>query len=176
MADGSLTHCAGARPAHDGRCPGTADQAVEAVAFSPDGRTIAAAGANGLARLWRMDGWRAAGEFPHEKKVYAVAFSPDGRMLGTARGDSAWVWECATRRRLARITHDNDRDITTVAFRPDGRALATASLDGTARVWSLRAADLVAEACARLPPDLEARVQREYLPGERPGKICPNVP
>jgi hypothetical protein len=65
------------------------------------------------------------------------------------------------------------------AFHTDGRVqamLATASLDGTARVWTLRAADLIAEACARLLRDLEARVQREYLHGERPAKICPDLP
>gem|GEM_PF-2360115 len=65
------------------------------------------------------------------------------------------------------------------AFHTDGRVpamLATASLDRTARVWNRRAADLIAEACACLPRDLEARVQREYLHRERPGKICPNVP
>jgi hypothetical protein len=107
-------------------------------------------------------------DFPH--------IAPQTPERAVSSAGIPWVCEIATLRRLARITHDNDRDITTIAFRPDWRVLATASLDGTARVWSLRAADLVAEACTRLPRDLEARVQREYLRGDRPGTDLPGPP
>ncbi|MEE8305208.1 MAG: serine/threonine protein kinase, partial [Candidatus Tectomicrobia bacterium] len=61
------------------------DSWVSAVAFSPDGTTLATASGDGTARLWRLPAGEPLGKpMQHGSRVRAVAFSPDGQMLFAA--------------------------------------------------------------------------------------------
>jgi WD40 repeat protein len=113
-----------------------------AVAFSPDGRTLATGGGDfdspkrrGEGQLWDVAGGRLLARLQgHGREVMAVAFSPDGRTVATgSRDGSARLWEAATGRPGPVLAH---RDwVTAVAFSPDGRRVLTASRDGTAHLW-----------------------------------------
>ena len=58
--------------------------------------------------------------------VNSVAFSPDGKYVVSGSGDStARVWEAATGREVARMTHDDG--VHSVAFSPDGKYVVSGS-------------------------------------------------
>jgi WD40 repeat protein len=67
---------------------------VLTAAVSPDGKLVAAAGKEGVVRVWDAATGKEAGNFRgHAKLVRTVAFSPDGTRLVTASDDgTSRVW------------------------------------------------------------------------------------
>ena len=72
---------------------------INAVAFSPDGKLLAAGDDDGTVRTWDRATRRAIGApLNGDPRVLGVAFSPDGKLLATAGGDGyARLWNIATR-------------------------------------------------------------------------------
>lgn len=63
-----------------------------------------------------------------------------------------------------------------MSLSPDERCLATASLDSMNRLWYLKPADLIAEACRRLTRNLTPEEWRQYVgdePTRQPARVCP---
>src|SRR5206468_689825 len=71
---------------------------VQAVAFSPDGKTVLTGSCDRTARLWETATGNPLGPpLQHQGLVQAVAFSPDGKTVLTGSGDkTARLWETAT--------------------------------------------------------------------------------
>jgi WD40 repeat protein len=109
------------------------------VAFSPDGKVLAAGTAEGQIRLWRVtDGQPLLTCEGHLGAVWSVAFSPDGRLLASGSTDgTVRLWEVNTGQSLKTLA-GHTHQVWSVAFSPDGHLLASGSTDGTVRLWDLR--------------------------------------
>ena len=109
---------------------------VYSVAFSPDGRTLASASHNSMAKLWDAASSQELRTLAgHTHAVRSVAFSPDGRTLASASWDKTLkLWDGASSRELLTFT-GHTSGVNSVAFSPDGRTLASASGDKTIRLW-----------------------------------------
>ena len=108
------------------------------VAFSPNGKVLAAGTAEGQVRLWRVaDGQPLLTCEGHLGAVWSVAFSPDGRLLASASTDgTVRLWNVDTGQSLQTLA-GHTHQVWSVAFSPDGRLLASGSTDGTVRLWEI---------------------------------------
>ena len=111
---------------------------VSVCAGSPDGKTLAVAGADRRMRLWNVGAgeviraWDVAQDF-----VLAAAFSADGRTLATAELDgSVSLWETASGLRRG-LLRGGQGFVDALVFSPDGRRLYSGGQDGTVLAWDL---------------------------------------
>ncbi len=108
---------------------------VAAVAFSPDGATVATASYDGSVRLYNA-ATGASGPVLDAKAgaVLALAFSKDGRLLATAgSGPDVQLWSVPEGAKVAFIaTGPTGGD--GLAFSPDGQLLALVGRDWTVRL------------------------------------------
>jgi WD40 repeat protein len=159
---------------------------VRAIAFSPDGRTLATASADGTAILWdvsRPASARRLGQLiGHEYPLLAVAFAPDGRNLATGAEDgSVIVWDVTDRAapdRLGRALAGQAWPVRSVGFSSDGRTLATGSGDGTVVRWDVSRLNLLrstvlARACRVVGTGLSREEWAVYVRDVPFRRTCP---
>ncbi|HVK09463.1 MAG TPA: LpqB family beta-propeller domain-containing protein, partial [Gemmataceae bacterium] len=110
---------------------------VNAVAFTPDGRTLAAVGADSAVRRWDVQTWKPLGipvSLPGE--ALAVAYSPDGRRLAVGGRDGLLRLMRADNTVVA--LEAPSVNVTALTLSPDGTRLAVAAGD-TVWVWDVSA-------------------------------------
>ncbi|GLC68369.1 hypothetical protein PLESTF_000683700 [Pleodorina starrii] len=127
----------GAAP--DGELAGHTDK-VLCVNFSPDGKMLVSASADGSMRLWGVAERRARGVLlGHASNVVAAAFSPTGHLVASAASDYTvrlWDPRVATEGGSLEESYVSHMDcVTHVAFSPSGNTVASAGADWTVRLW-----------------------------------------
>lgn len=121
---------------------------VTAVAFAPDGHTLAVGSFSDPAVLWDISDpseCRRLGETTGHIGNFmdSLAFAPDGRTLATgSRDGSAVLWDIADRNRprvlgAALVRQGDWLRPRAVAFSPDGRLLATGGADKVLTLWDV---------------------------------------
>jgi hypothetical protein len=110
--------------------PGGLPSGAVSLAFSPDGRTLATASADGVIRLWETASWTVRAEFSgHRDRVTALAFGPDGRLYSGGLDTTVLGWDVRPPRPegdgpLAAAWDDLTHGDAAQAFRAQGRLRA----------------------------------------------------
>jgi WD40 repeat protein len=118
---------------------------VSAIAWSPDGRTLATACWGQPTRLWDLASGKPRGQtIKHEEQwpgrpfnpvnTTGLAFSPDGKTLLTVGHSKVGVWNVETGQRVAELDHIPAL-VTSVAFAPDSHTILTGTTHGKAHLW-----------------------------------------
>lgn len=116
---------------------------VNAVAYSPDGRTLAGGYFDRTIKLWafnkKLKFWTVMCTFEgHSNHVNTIAYSPDGKLLASGSDDTTIkLWDVATGQCL-RTFEGYRKEVKIVAYSPEGNTLASGSCDETIKIWDVK--------------------------------------
>lgn len=109
---------------------------ILAVAFAPDGRSIALGGSEGLALLDVEEG-RCRDCPGGTGLVRSIVYLPDGKRLIVARYDRVDLWDVSGEVVHLRRLDDRGNRVRSLAICPDGATLVVGTYDGDLLFWNL---------------------------------------
>jgi WD40 repeat protein len=115
--------------------------AIKAIAFSADGKLLAACGSyDNTARLWDVHTGSLKKNFTgNDNPVTAVAISPDGKTLATGSKDTVKLWNTETGevKQTLKVSTNDDSEIISVVFSDNGKILIVGQGNGI-KLWDLQ--------------------------------------
>ncbi len=110
---------------------------VRALAFSPDGCTLATGSWDGSIKLWDIESGTLLWTSWFTDNIECLTFAPDGRTLASG-GDDATVqlWDAHTGAHYQTLSGQSG-PVFALAWSPDGRLLASGGVDRDIQLWEL---------------------------------------
>ncbi|KAF3311740.1 hypothetical protein TWF173_008017 [Orbilia oligospora] len=108
------------------------------VLFTPDGKKLAIASANGdRFNIYCMANLQESQSFESDRgrDFHAITFSPSGKELAFSMSNGTIELRDAETGKEITIFGTHNNDVVAAAFSPDGKILASASLDGNIGLW-----------------------------------------
>jgi WD40 repeat protein len=106
------------------------------LAFSPDGRRLAAVVRGRDVTFWSTSTWAMTGTWQLPVTTRGLAFSPTGQQVAVAGWGESSVWNVDSGARAFTLDTGGSRTVEEVAWSPDGRHLVTAGDDGVLVFWN----------------------------------------
>jgi WD40 repeat protein len=108
------------------------------VAYSPDGKLVAAGGNAAVVVLDALRGNQLRRLQGHAGAVRTLAFAPDGKLLVTGGDDqTVRLWDVSTGQELQQL-QGHAQPVLSVAFSRGGKVIASAAGDSVIRLWDAR--------------------------------------
>ena len=142
------------------------------VAFSADGRQLAAGDIDGSVRVWRTAGQagltRTATLRAGTQPVDSVTFADSGRVVVAVDNAGAlWLWDLPAATSAAaegEVLAPGVGGDAVAYLAAAGGLLVTGGLNGAVELWNLNPAAAVARICATTRNELTASVWQKYIP------------
>ncbi|KAL9064236.1 MAG: hypothetical protein Q9157_007907, partial [Trypethelium eluteriae] len=137
---------------------------VSMVKFSPNGRFIASASADGTVRIWNAQTGKHEQTLEgHLAGVSTISWSPDSKLIASGSDDkSIRLWDIATLtihlflslqgKQHPKPLHGHHNSIYSLAFSPTGSTLVSGSFDEAVFLWDVRTPRLMRSLPAHSDP------------------------
>ncbi len=117
---------------------------ITSVVFTPDGRSVWSASADGSLAFWDIDGGRIVQQFALDLGgVQQIALSPDGTLLLAATDSGLIAVIDPTEGTILRRLEAHEGSVNAVAFSPDGQQALSGGADTQVILWDVQTGDIV---------------------------------